>query len=395
MLSDSASIELQMIGKKISRRAFLQSLVAASATAGVELFSVPGFSLDAPHQVIVVGSDTDAVLLDLKTLRGKRIPIGFNAHSFIQHPQNPRCFIGIEKWGTSAAAVDFQTHTVKRLSSGQDYNFYGHGVCFGDRMTIFIARVDQKTGRGHLVGYNPNTYEIERDYQVTPGGLHQCRLLPDGNLMVTSSGLVTLGYGANPQAGTRQASTALIKIDSKTGKLLKELPISDPDAILAHFDITKNGKIVALCGRTAHGHRNGSLYFADSLDGPLRKVEWEDPATQPLDGEILSVAMNIDQSLAVVTCPISRIATLIDVNVGRVLKTIDSRSPWVAYDEVRQNFIGGSDQTSADAVTFFDKRDGFLSRLHFDGVDDKAVFDAAQESARILWNAHALSAKLS
>jgi hypothetical protein len=330
-----------------SRRRFLKSLLALPAV-GVAMYSLR--SLASPAEIknyLVVGSDKGASLVDLDAHTVKHVSLDFSPHSFVPHPSLPMRFVGIEKWGWDAAEVDFEKGTARPIPSGDGFQFYGHGIYIEEHKAVFIARVDTKTGLGHLVGYDPITYEILRDFQVAPGGLHDCHRLSDGTLMFASSGIRLIGdkvkgdkkpYLAPLINGEHVAPSALIRIDIQDGKVLGQLPIEDEIQSIGHFAVTKNGEVLALC--TSRKGRVGNLYYSPNLTGPLKPVKFNPDIQARLIGEMLSVALNADHSHAAVTNPASSTVILVDMKTGEVLKTQNEMLLNIAFNPKHPSFLG-------------------------------------------------------
>ncbi len=341
-----------------SRRTFIQSILSVPALGLTSNF-FPALAADQKHQMIVVGGSDTANLFDLSSFKLHSINIGFPAHSFVQAPKNPMRFLGLEKHGKSAAAVDFSTKQVKNFTSGPDFVFYGHGIYVEKQNAFFVGRVNQITGHGHLTGYDCDTCEIVSDHQVTIGSFHECRRAPDGTIIVTSSGIVAANY-ASPNGGERQAATSLIKIDPKTCKVLGEIPVADFGGSVGHFHVTREGQLIALSSTRPsrstsaeqHVYEHGYIFYSPDLNGPLRRLEWPDQSTQPTVGEMLSVALSPDHKYAAVTCPSSKTVTLVDMQHGKILNTYPSITHWVVYDTQRQSFCGVGDNEREELMAY-------------------------------------------
>lgn len=329
----------------LSRRDFLVSLAALGAAGAVfhPFRMVLGTQTPSRNWLIVAGGDF-ACLVDLEKQTLKTLPIGYNAHSFMPHPAGGLRFIGIEKWGPNATDLDFASGKTRPLNSGEGYHFYGHGIYSPDHKNVFITRVDHKTGLGHLVGYDPESHEILNDFQVTPGGLHECQRLPDGSMMVTSSGISSTDY-ANPQLGKRQEASALKRVDlGGSGEVIGQLAIEDDHQILGHFTVTGKGQILALSGPAPGKSRHGYLYYSPAPTESLRRLTFDPALESTLIGEMLSVALNQDQTRAAVTNPASKTSILVDMEEGKVLNFVqfNQKTSSIAFDTSRNQFLTGS-----------------------------------------------------
>lgn len=320
---------------------YILALGAAGAVFHPFRLSLAGAPAGYGGRFLIVGGSGGACLIDLQARALKFLKLGFEAHSFLPHPAGGLRFIGMEKWGPSAADLDFETGAVKPFNSGEHFHFYGHGLYSPAHKNIFITRVDHTTGLGHLVGYDPDTLEIRNDFQVTPGGLHECHWLPDGSMMVTSSGISPGGY-ANPQAGKRSEPSALKRVDMEgKGEVLGQLAIEDDDQILGHFTITGKGQILALSGPVPRGPPHGYLYYSPTPTEKLRRLEMGPELEAHLKSEMLSVALNGDQTRAAVTNPASGTIILVDMVEGKILTFAHQEARSVAFDRFDGKFLTG------------------------------------------------------
>ncbi|MBU6235614.1 MAG: DUF1513 domain-containing protein [Alphaproteobacteria bacterium] len=338
-----------------SRREFV-SFVMAAVASGALYRSIPSLAGDgdAPRECLIVASQKQAALIDLAAGDVKTVDIGFSAHSFVQHPTNPKKFIAIEKWGANSAEVDFGTGTQRPIRHGKDEmtQYYGHGFYHEAKKAIFITRVDITSGRGFLSGYNPDTYEIMYDYPVTPGGLHECHRMADGTYMVACSGVKTHNF-LPPIYGDKFGPSSLVKVDvDNDGKVLGELPIHD-DFIIGHFGLTKKNQVLAL-STASYKDTNlpGNLYYSPDCIEPLKKIEIPAEVAKNLKGEMLSVALNEKEDLAAVTNPMGKTVLLINMENGTLVEAINDSWRSISYDPVNDRFIGATPNIEAIGQDF-------------------------------------------
>jgi hypothetical protein len=352
-----------------SRRAFLKSMVVLAA-AGVTLSPahVWGAMQQKERSCLVVGSDRAACIVDLENMVGKRVEVGFFAHSFAPHP-DPARFVGMTKWERGAAEVNFETGKARQIPIEPGWEFYGHAAYVPEKKLIFFSRVDNSTGKGYLTGYDPETYKIMENFQVTPGGLHECLRMADNTYVVSSSGLhrnvglAQMGRGSNFDGAKRVAPSALVRVDLLgSGKVISELTIDNPNYQMAHFRVTKAGQILAIgAGLTAAV--GGSIYYSPDGKQPLRWVEIPPEMQKEIDAgiewnaitrpnlrniakEVLSIALNGDHTRAAVTYPPAGKIILIDMTQGKVVNMFDQLAKDVvgrnvAYDPVTDRLISG------------------------------------------------------
>ena len=320
--------------------------VRCSKESAAGLSSFPLWAADAASNItdyLVVGSEMSASLVNLNKRTYQGLHLGFYPHSFIPHPDGGHKYLAVEKWGPQCAEVNFKTGKVKKIPSGKGFSFYGHGVYIKEKKLFFVTRVDTKTGKGHFIGYDPHSYKIQADYPVTPGGLHECHRASDNTYWVTSSGIHADDYG-NPQKGKRVAMSSLINIDLlKNGKVLRELKLDDENQIAGHYAMSKSGAMVVLSGpnpEVVRGH--GHIYF--SLDGksPLQKLALSEEITKQIAGEMLSVVMDDEETVAAVTNPMGRVVLLVDVKAGKIVKTLRQELHGIAYNSSIKKFVGSN-----------------------------------------------------
>jgi hypothetical protein len=326
---------------KCSRRDFMGYMLALTASGAILQPIEALAEATAPRESLIVGTDNSASLINLISHTVNQIVLSFKPHSFIQHPQVSSRFIAIEKWGPNAAEVDFETGSVKPLENDDTHHFYGHGFYQKQGNTVFISRVDKQTGLGYFTGYKLDDYTIINHYHVAPGGLHECRHLPDDTVMVTSSGIKADNYAA-PQSGTRVAPSALLHIDVNASvKVIGEMPIPDDEQILGHFSITKAGQILALSGpKPGPETGSGKLYYSPNIHTPLKAITFDANLQNRTQGEMLSVALNTDETRAAVTNPTGKNIILIDMLAGTVIKTMQRNWHGVAFDPLQKMFVG-------------------------------------------------------
>jgi|GEM_PF-5160931 len=318
------------------------TFIATCAAAGAVFHPFKAIAGNvASRNCLVVGSAKGGALVDLLSHKIINVPLDFHPHSFMQHPKHPMKFIGIEKWGPNAVEVDFESKAVRPLDKSDDWHYYGHGIFDKKKNAIFMTRVDLKTGHGHLIGFDPDTYEIVENYQVAPGGLHECHALPGRQVMFASSGIRAADYDM-PQIGQRMESTGLVIVDIDTGKVEQKMFAHDEDQIIGHFAVTRTGALLALAGPRPLQEKvpAGHLYYSPGRDTPLRALVWPEDAAKAIRGEMLSVALNDDHTRAAVTNPAGNRVALVDMSKGEILKVMEENWSGVAFDPVSQQFVG-------------------------------------------------------
>lgn len=352
------AIRKTLLDAVCTRRQFM-AFIATAAAAGAVFHPFRVMAAGAGvRNCLVVGAAKGGAMIDLASRKIVQIPLDFHPHSFMQHPNHPMKFIGIEKWGPNAAEVDFETRQVRALDKSDTWHYYGHGIYDEKKNAIFITRVNKSTGLGHLIGFDPDTYAVVEDYQVAAGGLHECHALPGRQVMFASSGIRAADYSM-PQLGPRMESTALVIADIDTGKVVQALYAHDEDQIIGHFAVTKTGALLALAGPTPTGKaKAGHLYYSPGRDTPLKALVWPQDAAQAIKGEMLSVALNDDHTRAAVTNPAGKCVALVDMTKGEIIRVMEEDWNGVAFDAASQKFVGTHlgietiDEDFRDVATF-------------------------------------------
>jgi hypothetical protein len=354
-----------------SRRTFLKHL---SMGASLMLASSPLSLLAAPspsrRRYYLVSAQNQAFQIDLQKGTTNIVDISFNAHSYIVHPDHPSFVLGIEKWGASAAFIDLKKPAVVHaFNSPKGTEFYGHGVFLREKNAFFVTRVEMESGQGHLVGYDADTYKEVFDYPVTPGGLHECHLLPNRTLLVASSGIRPRGYGSGAQKGPRVEASGLTHVDMATGRVLGKKLIGDDNQIIGHFALAKNGNFIALSGPRVGTSAVGQIYIGSVGSNDLRRLEWLD--RYDTKGEMLSVSIDENHRMAAVTNPTSDNLFFVDIRTGEDRGNVPRNAFGVAYDPGKEQFLfsGGEVFYANEKEAFSPILSGFRDPSpYFDGA---------------------------
>lgn len=374
----------------MSRRQILKLLGTAAVAA--PWVSTPLFAAEpkkASH--IVVAGSNSACLINIQTGELVHVPIGFMAHSFIQNLRDPMRFLAVGKWETRYAEVDFSTRgIVKAAQSAENFYSTGHGVYSARTGSYFITRSDLSTGLGHIVGLEPGSLNVAADYQISPGGLHDCQMLPDGTVLVASTGVLDKKPESDHARAAKQkvANGGLLQVDLASGRLLNTMQTADGDLAIGHFKLSSRGSILALGGtgdprfkKDPYGH----LAYSPSLGAPLRAVAMNETVVpKKLFGEILSVAMNADGSTAVVTHPPTKTLLVVDMKDGSVARQlvnpaadlgVSESGNSIAYDPALDEFMLAGNKMIAMSADFKTQRE---IALHTDfGADESRVLNGS------------------
>ena len=309
---------------------------------------------DAKNRRLVVGSGNGVCSIDIAAKQTSLVEIDFLPHGFAQNPHRPNHIWAIEKWGTAAAEVDIeQKKVVATLQSPKDTQFFGHGLFSPAGDVLFIVREDMRTGKGHFIGYDATNYKPVLDYQVTPGGLHESRMLPDGTFLVASNGAPVIFRNGEFVKTELIENSSLVHVDSKTGKILDKKFIGDTGQILGHFLVTNNGTIVALSSpRRDSGQKGGAIYFGHIGKTGLQRIRWGKDIDDRLSGEMLSVAVSETDNVAVVTNPTSSMMLFVDIREGEFIGAIHQNAHGVSFDRDLGRFLAtGTELSAVNGIT--------------------------------------------
>jgi len=343
---------------RTSRREFLVGLSLLSAAGLTGSFPVIARAAEIPdNRYLMVGSGTSICAINLKNRQVHSVPVGFLGHGFVQNPLRPERVWAIEKWGRAAVEIDFKKGEVsQRMTCPETAAYFGHGFFAPEGNVLYIVQTDLLTGLGHLIGYDNGTFAQVRDYQVTPGALHDCHLLPDQTFLVVSHGsTMTIGPNKEHKYQPMLENSSLMRFDPRTNKVVDKKSIEDKDQILAHFAVTQNGSLIAIGlprpetdptlptdplnpGNVDLKH-GGAVYFG-GLDEPgLRRVVLPDDVKVKLRGEVLSIAVDEAAHLAAVTNPASKTVLFIDLTNGIYIGQIGADAYGISYDPVMKEYL--------------------------------------------------------
>jgi hypothetical protein len=303
-----------------------------------------------PYLVAGTGRGTAGAVAVIHAETGefRSIATGFQAHSFLQNPHYPNRVWTIERWGAHAVEMDIVSGAVvNRLVCDDQHQFYGHGFFTADKETLFISRVNLVTRKGHLVGFDVHNHTQQADYQVTAGGLHQSELLPDGSVLIASSGVHDVSYGRQMKV-RRVEDTSLVRVDLKNGQRIDQKRVAEEHQVIGHYLRYGGDKLLVFstsikddAGKPLSPH---GYVYTGTLDSPkLEKLEWGAGAEETMRGEMLSAALNREQSHVLVTNPDSRKAVVIDLPSKRFGFMFDLPAKGIAYYPARDAFLASGE----------------------------------------------------
>jgi hypothetical protein len=295
-----------------------------------------------------------AAIVDLDSCSTNLVPLGFNAHSFVQNPRHPERVwaMGMLAWagGVAGAAkedkiygaeIDIRERKVlQNLLLPEGEGFAGHGFFTLNGDVLFIPRMDAKKGVNFLTGYDTSgSRKIVADYPLGPGVTHDAQLLANGNAMVTCSGIIGADFTA------RVKKDELIEIDIGSGKIVRRWAFDDDRQEINHFALLRDGTLLAV-SNGSEGHVPGKAYIGRHDADVLPEIPFGGAVKPGRPGELLSIATNETQDRAAVTDvsgePNDRRVLFIDIKRRAFIKEINHDSTGMAFDKKSGYFIGSS-----------------------------------------------------
>ena len=343
---------------ELSRRQFLAAfpLLASLAVAGTPFVSK---ALDVTGRQLVSGVGASVCVLDLEKGTSVNVPIGFKPHSFIKHPTNPAHIWAIERWdyekaegitdAYSIAEIDLVAgKAVRQMKVPEGSGYFGHAFFTPDSKTMFVSRVDIDAGIGHITGYDLENWQVVADHTIRPGAVHECRLMPNGNVLAACSGVRPI-KGKSHLEGKRVTDGALVQLELATGKILDEKIVQHDSQVVGHCQMTKDGGFLLLSRPRPNVPENGRIYFSAGGTEPLRVIHMLGEVPPKGMGECLSLAQDDTDGIGMVTNPGNEMVFFIDLKAGKMLKEVRCEAKGVVYDASSGRFI-----TTDKHISMFD-----------------------------------------
>ncbi len=347
-----------------TRREFTKALLAFSASSLLP-FSVAHAAGEAalqmsPRKKLLVGSGHIFCVIDLeKNEVIKQVPLQYFPHSFLPEPKNPERVWSVQRrnyemakspvpmastepYISRASAVNIRTGEVElTVEAEANSGFRGHGLFASGGDVIFISRVEHESGKGYLTGYDVKDGKKVADYNVSPAGIHECRLLQDGTVLLATPGQKYKDY-RNPKLGSvRVDKNSIDHFDLNSGKLLSRMVIDNDEQLVGHFHLLKNNDIIAIA-QTGYEEPIAPLAFVGKLgDKTLSPVHYNE-AVPSLDtpGELFNLTVDEDKGVAVISSLATSRLLLLDIAERTYIQAIPFRNPWGAsYDKDSREFV--------------------------------------------------------
>ena len=274
--------------------------------------------------------------IDLSTTEATFIPLEFTPHSYIHNPTEPTRVWAVEKWAAHTVEIDVRkAKSTRKLQNPKGAVFYGHGLFWKEKNLLLITCVDLKTGQGRLAGYDHTTLQQVAEFDVTPGGLHDCHFISDDTILIASSGIKSTSEYPS-QTGPRLEPSALVEFNLSTGKVLSKKAIADDDQLIGHFNRLADGTIIALstpCPSSRVRAEHGNVYFARP-NSELQRMPLDllNLPQTPFKGEMLSVTTDEKHNIAAITNPGSSTVLFLDTKQAKIVHRFPLNGNGMAFD---------------------------------------------------------------
>jgi hypothetical protein len=339
-----------------SRRQILKATAGAMAFSllgSTPLFAFPAQASLFSGRRLITGMGPIVAIIDLETMKIEHIPLGFTPHSFVQNPRDSERIWAIEMklWGDtssipkkksspSLAEMDLRkTKVAQSLPLPEGEGFSGHGFFSADASTLFIPRTNVRQYTNYLTGYDAaDCRKTVVNCRLASGWMHDSRLQPDGTSMLAITGKPPPNTPPSPRFGE---NNGLIQLDPHTGKSIRAWSIEDEQQEAGHFAALEDGTLIVISN--GEPTTPGKVFIGRRDDASLKEVPYTERIKPGKSGELLSLAINKAQRIAVVTDPVDSRLLIIDLETRTFVKEIEHRCFGVAFDEIGAEFIGTGD----------------------------------------------------
>ncbi|MEM8569430.1 MAG: DUF1513 domain-containing protein [Pseudomonadota bacterium] len=306
------------------RRAFLRSLIAASAMPAVSWADA-----GSPEYLAAAKQPDGSFHLHGLTNSGISVlslPLPTRGHAAAAHPQRPEAVAFARRPGTFAIVIDCVSgRLAQELDAPEGRHFYGHGCFSADGTLLFTTENEYAEGRGRIGVWDAaNGYRRVGDFASGGIGPHEILRLPGSDILAIANG----GIRTHPDTGRAKLNLDTMQPNltyaGPDGKLLEKVEI-------AHT--WRRNSIRHLAARP-----DGSVAFAMQWEGDL----WETPpllgihlrGTMPrlleagstqarMRGYAGSVAFSGDGSQVGITSPRGGLAQIYHVSGGTLVQQLE------------------------------------------------------------------------
>ena len=264
------------------------------------------------------------VIINLTQKEKKLIETPFLPHDILIDPNNKYRVFCFEKNGSRACEIDLQTQTVKRtFHSAENRTFSGHAVFSHDGKIIYCVESELNSKQGSISIRDSKTLEIIKQLPTLGLSPHDCQLSKDNVLTVSNTG--------KSESGFHQPS--LVSINLNTEKLVERVKLENDGLYqnglnCGHFKITENNDLVIASAPTES--KNTDLSGGVSIrkqNESISTMTEPDAVIKRMTGEALSIEINQQQTIAVITHPQANLLTFWSIKDKKIIKAYGFENP--------------------------------------------------------------------
>jgi hypothetical protein len=177
----------KLMNKKVTRRRFVQSILALGVAAPVAggLFSQFSQARPAEMWLSAQGRDDEQFSLgwvDPDAKQSQVVFSGFRGHGMCQNPLKPEEVIMFSRRpGTLAVRVNTLSGEVDNVfHSEANHHMHGHGCYSADGTQLFYTESNYVTGEGKITVRDAHTLAFKHSFSIYGIGPHEMALMPDG-----------------------------------------------------------------------------------------------------------------------------------------------------------------------------------------------------------------------
>ena len=273
----------------MNRRHFCLSLAALSGMPKLALAISPaaavpqsaligaawrGPNASDPYHAGVLAADWDSRKLAIRY----ELPLPTRPHGLLAEADGGLLVIGVRPgtWILRCDASGKITQQLKLSDEASNTSLNGHAVPAQTADVIYTTETDSKTGRGKI-GVRDRLSLRKLDEWDTHGiDPHQVLLDQNGHLVIANGGVPRTA--SDKKFDLHRMDSSLVKLDSKTGRLLQQWQLDDKRLSMRHL---------AWSDSSVDGQRYLGIAMQAEHDDPLKRAAA--PILAVLDGEVLSL----------------------------------------------------------------------------------------------------------
>lgn len=253
-----------------------------------------------------------------------RQPLPDKAHGFAVDPNKPNRVIALPTLpGTRAVALNILNgKQLAVIESRPGRHFYGHACFSPDGRFLFTSENIIASAEGIITVRDGRDFRFLRELPGHGIGPHDIRMLPDGVTLVVAGG----GLRTYPDSGKRELNintmqSALLFIDSHSGKLLARREAPNAQLSIRHLDVGQNGEVLVACQYKGK-KQMPKLVGLQHGEGEIEMLDIDDDHLWGLRNYTASARI-ASNGIAAITCPRGNQLTFWDLHKKRFIKAIE------------------------------------------------------------------------